>query len=258
MLKTTLLVLTTSYFAWYMERFEIAMIYPFDATYATPEVAGEPRLGEVRLATGDGEELIVWRAEAQPGKPTLMYFPGNAGGLKDRVDRFTRLIDRGYGVTAMAYRGSSGSTGRPEERHLTEDAADLARAQTGHPLILYGESLGTAVAIKLAATGVGDAVVLEAPFTSLAELVENQYPHEKLRHLITQHWESIEGVPTVHQPLLVIHGTDDRLVPIWMGRKIFEEAASPDKVFVEVAGRGHNGLWTVETQQALFGFLESR
>lgn len=205
MLKTTLLFLATSYLAWYLERFETAMVYPFDATYTSPQVAGEARLIETRIATPDGEILVMWRAQAQPGRPTILYFSGNAGALKDRADRFRRLIDRGYGVTALAYRGSSGSSGRPEEILLTEDALALARAEAGRPMILYGESLGTALAIKLAASGLGDAVVLEAPFTSIADLVENQYPDETLEHLITQRWDSFRSVPDVSQPLLVIH-----------------------------------------------------
>ena len=258
MLKSMLLILSTSYFAWYMERFEISMIYPFDSTYATPEVAGEPRMSETRFATGDGEELVVWRAGAEPDKPTILYLPGNAGGLKDRADRFARLIDRGYGVTAMAYRGSSGSTGQPDEAVLTKDATDLARTETGAPLILYGESLGTAVAIKLAAAGFGDGVVLEAPFTSIIALIASQYPNETLGHLVTQRWNSLESVSSLEQPLLIVHGQDDKLVPVWMGRMIYDAAASPDKEFLEIVDRGHSDLWTVETQSALFRFLDSR
>ena len=111
MLKAAVLIAATSYFAWYLERFELAMVYPFDDTYATPEEAGEARLQEARFNTSDGEELILWQAAAAEARPTLLYFPGNAGGLKDRADRFSELIDRGYGVVALAYRGSSGSSG---------------------------------------------------------------------------------------------------------------------------------------------------
>lgn len=256
MLKATLLFLSTSYFAWYMERYELSIIYPFDASYATPTIAGEPRLSEVRIQTSDGEQLIVWRAQAMPDKPTLVYFPGNAGGLRDRADRFSWLIDEGYGVTALAYRGSSGSSGRPEEVLLVEDALAIVAAETGRPRILYGESLGTAVAIKLAASGLGEAVVLEAPFTSVTELIQTQYPDETLDHLITQRWESLVSVPFVRQPLLVIHGSQDRLVPIRMGRQIFDQAGSAKKQFIEVAGRGHSGLWTAETRVALIDFLD--
>jgi uncharacterized protein len=258
MLKLAVALLATSYLSWYLERFETKMVYPFDATYASPETAGEPRLAESRFPTQDGEMLVVWQAKAAPGRPTLLYLPGNAGGLKDRAQRFSRLIDRGYGVVALAYRGSSGSTGAPEEAALTADALALARAITARPLVLYGESLGTAVAIKLAAGGIGDALVLEAPFTSLIDLVAEQYPMEKLDHLMTQRWDSGAGIGNVRQPLLVVHGVDDKLVPIGMGRQIFQQARSDAKTFVEVSGRGHNGLWTVEMQSALYTFLDTR
>ncbi len=258
MLKVTLLFLATSYFAWYLERFETAMVYPFDPTHVSPEVAGERRMTEMRFTTADGEGLVVWHSKARTGHPTIIYFPGNAGGLKDRVERFGRLIDRGYGVTAMAYRGSSGSSGRPEELLLTEDAVALTLAEAGRPLVFYGESLGTALAIRLAASGLGDALVLEAPFTSIADLVESQFPDETVEHLITQRWDSLQDAPQVRQPLLVMHGSDDRLVPVHMGRMIFNLAASREKRFVEITGRGHSGLWTTDAQRALYEFLDAR
>ncbi len=115
MLKTALLILSTSYVAWYMEQHEHMAVYPFDATYATPEAAGEPHLNEAVFNADDGAKLILWQAAAQPGRPTVLYFSGNAGTLKDRAERFHRLIDRGFGVIAPAYRGSSGSAGKPEE-----------------------------------------------------------------------------------------------------------------------------------------------
>lgn len=257
MLKSMLLILTTSYFAWYMERFETSMIYPFDASLSSPAVAGEDRLTDTRHATSDGEQLVVWRAEAEPGKPTVLYLPGNSGSLKDRAERFSELINQGYGVTAVGYRGSSGSTGQPEELALTDDAIAIAQGERGRPLILYGESLGTAIAIKLAGRGIGDAVVLEAPFTSISDLVASQYPDEDLERLLTQRWESLDRVTAMRQPLLVIHGDSDLLVPLHMGRTIFEEAGSTRKKLWVVPGRGHNGLWTTETQAVLYDFLES-
>lgn len=87
---------------------------------------------------------------------------------------FGDLLDRGYGLTALAYRGSSGSSGQPNENLLILDAKALALMEKDRPLILYGESLGTAVAIELAAAGIGDALVLEAPFTTLSQLVASQ------------------------------------------------------------------------------------
>ena len=254
MLKTLLLVFSTSYVAWYLERHELAAVYPFDQTYATPADAGAPKLVETAFETEDGARLIVWRAAASAGRPTIVYFQGNSGALKDRGYRFARFVDAGFGLVAPAYRGSSGSTGNPEETLLVADAFEVVKDIDG-PVILYGESLGAAVAIRLAADGVGDAVVLEAPFTSLAELVAAQYPTEDLGDAITQRWENLAAVEAVRQPLMVIHGDADRVVPFEMGMMVFEAAGSPDKVFRPVRAQGHSALWTDAVQSDLFAFL---
>ncbi len=255
MLKFAVLYLATSYVAWYLEQFEHLAVYPFDDTYATPDAAGVPHLRETKFLTADGTELIVWRAEADTGRPTILYFPGNSGTLQDRADRYHRLTERGYGVIAPAYRGSSGSGGKPNEALLLADAAAIA-AEISGPLILYGESLGAAVAIRLAADGTGAALVLEAPFTSLTELVSAQYPAEDLDHLITQRWNSLQVAGDVTQPLLLVHGMDDRVVPFAMGQRLFETIGSADKNLLAIEAFGHQGLWTIEVQTALFQFFD--
>ncbi len=258
MFSAAIFVLSTSYVAWYFREHEIKAVYPFDATYSTPEAAGAPRMEEVRLATNDGETLVLWRADAETDKPTVVYFSGNAGGLKERSPRFRGLIDQGYGVVALAYRGSSGSTGKPDETLLMSDARALVASLNAMPLIIYGESLGTAVAIRLAAEGMGDRIVLEAPFTSIPDLILAQHPSEALDHLITQRWESHLYIADVTQPLLVVHGDRDHLVPIAMGEEIFGTAGSEEKHFLRISDKGHNGLWTDEVRSALFAFLDAR
>lgn len=258
MLKIAVLVASTSYFAWYLERHETAMVYPFDATYITPSEAGETRLSETRLETGDGESLILWRVEARQNRPTILYFPGNAGGLKDRSPRFSALIDQGYGIVAMGYRGSSGSSGAPDEQSLTDDALAVAALETARPLVIYGESLGTALALRVAADGIGDAIVLEAPFTSFIDIVAAQYPRDDLGDLLTQQWNSRMSAQDVRQPLLVIHGDIDKVIPIALGREIFDTAGSTDKHFLEVIGQGHRTLWTDAMMTELFAFLDAR
>lgn len=257
MLNTAMFILTTSYVAWYFEHHEINAVYPFDTTYATPTTAGEPRLNEVVFETEDGESLILWRAAAETGKPTVLYFSGNAGGLKERSDRFRQFLDQGFGVVAPAYRGSSGSTGAPEEMALLADARAVAQAEDTGTLVLYGESLGTAVAIRLAAEGIGQKVVLESPFTSIPDLIMVQHPAETLDHLITQRWESHLYIADVTQPLLVVHGDQDRLVPFAMGETIFGTAGSTDKELMKISDKGHAGLWTTEVQAAVVAFLDS-
>ncbi|MEO0918368.1 MAG: hypothetical protein AAFY31_15510, partial [Pseudomonadota bacterium] len=93
MLTSLVLVLSTSYVAWYLERHELAAVYPFDETYATPAEAGALGLVETTLNTDDGARLIVWRADAAAGQPTVIYFSGNAGALKDRAPRLSQRLD---------------------------------------------------------------------------------------------------------------------------------------------------------------------
>ena len=254
MLTSLFAVLSTSYIMWYFQTHELAAVYPFDTTHATPAEAGAPKLVETVFETEDGARLVVWKAAAAAARPTVFYFPGNAGALKDRADRFAALIDEGFGLVAAAYRGSSGSTGAPEEALLVADAHALA-AEVDGPVVLYGESFGAAVAIRLAAEGVGDVLVLEAPFTSLVDLVGAQFPTEDIAGLLTQRWDSLATVSAVRQPMLVIHGAADRIVPIEMGRSIYEAAGSEDKVFLPIPDHGHTSLWTSEVRRDLFAFL---
>ncbi len=251
-----LVIFASSYMAWYLERFETKMVYPFDSTYATPVEAGEPRLVESWFEQADGTKVVVWTAQAATGKPTILYFSGNAGNLQSRVARFSIFLDAGYGLVAPAYRGSSGSEGAPDEAALTADALAIAAPIAAQPLVLYGESLGSALAVKLAAQGIGDAVVLEAPFTSIVDVVEVQFPLDELSTLLTQRWISLDHAPAVEQPLLVVHGTEDRIVPIELGLRIFNAFGSVDKTFLKLDGHGHTGLWTPEMRDALVSFLE--
>lgn len=255
MIVSAFIIAASSYMSLYLERNELAMVYPFDDTYVSPQEGGEPRLRETPFLAIDGEKIITWQFKAAPGQPTLLYFPGNAGGLKDRSQRFSRLIDRGVGVIAVAYRGSSGSGGKPSELALTADALEIANSVKARPLVLYGESLGTGVAVKLAAQGIGDALVLEAPFTSISDIVEVQFPLDELGDLLTQKWITTDHISQVMQPMLIIHGENDKVIPIEFGRQLFEQAGSAKKLFYEVPGKGHHGLWTVEMQKQLFAFL---
>jgi fermentation-respiration switch protein FrsA (DUF1100 family) len=262
MLNALVIALTTSYLAWFIERHESRVVYPFDPTYTAVADMAEPRLRELRFETPDGESLIVWAGDAAEGRPTVLYLPGNAGTLATRTARFRAFLDRGYGIVAYAYRGSSGSSGHPDEASLTSDARAVAAAlptlvgSRPEPVLLYGESLGSALAIKLAADGFGDGVILQSPFTSIRDLVRAQYPQEDVAHLFREVWDSRAVMPGVRQPLLILHGTLDRLVPIAQGEDLLAAAASPRKTLVPVEGVGHNGLWTPEAAAAIFAFLE--
>ncbi len=263
MLPALVIALTTSYVAWFIERNEAQVLYPFDDTYTSVTETGEARLSETRFETADGESLVVWTAPPRPGHPTVVYFKGNAGTLADRTERFSALLDEGLGLVAFAYRGSSGSSGRPSEEALTRDARDIAAAAASlaggpdGPLVLYGESLGCALAVKAATAGIGDAVILQSPFASIRDLARAQYPDEDVAHLFTQTWDTRSAIRDMKQPLLILHGTADRLVPIAQGEELLARAGSSRKTLHALAGQGHSGLWTPEARAAILLFVKS-
>ena len=237
--------------------FQNKLIYPFDPTREQPEL----RITEFKLITTDDETLIVWVARPHGDQPTILYFHGNAGNLANRAQRFDRMIDRGYGLVALGYRRSSGSTGEPNQSRLRADSAlvhkvlDQIVGKT-NKLIYYGESLGTTVAIHLAAYHQPDAMILEAPFTSLKTLAGAAMPYFPTSLGLNDTWDSLSQMPKITAPLLVLHGTADAVVPYEHGQEIFAAAASKQKSFHSVDGLGHSGHWSVSGQKTIYKFID--
>jgi hypothetical protein len=225
--------------------FQRAMMYFPDATRVAPAQAGLPRAAEVTFASSDGEKLLAWYLPPDAGKPLVIYFQGNAEGLAARVGRFTWLSADGTGLLALCYRGYGGSSGTPSEDGLIRDAAaayGFARERIpAQRIVLFGESLGTAVAVALAAGHDVAAVILDAPFTSAAEVGAAAYPFAPVRWLIKDKFRSDERIGRLTAPLLVMHGEQDRIVPIHFGEKLFALAREP-KRFVRFPQGGHVDL----------------
>lgn len=253
--------------AWFgLGKIEAEAIYPFDKTRVSPASAGLHGVRELEVKT-DNNSLILWVADPQPGRPVILYFHGNAGNLAIRTGRFGRLLKRGYGLIAPAYRGSSGSTGAPSEKKLSRDAAHVYRHMdsliegvTQESTVVYGESLGTGVALKLIAelpAPMPAGVVLEAPYTSLPDVVSNLHPQlESLIPYMTNIWDSRQNVAMLTAPLLVLHGTEDTLIPIEQGRQIHAAAPSVSKRFLAVKGAGHTDIWRSDVLPVLWRFID--
>ncbi|WP_306155022.1 alpha/beta hydrolase [Roseovarius sp. MMSF_3281] len=248
--------------AWFsLQAIERAIVYPFDATRVAPTAAGVPRMQEVKRAG-----LVTWQATAAPGKPTIFYLHGNAGNLANRAGRFSRFMARGYGVVAPAYPGSSGSDGPPSQEAITQAITGIWRElpRDAH-VVIYGESLGTGVAMQLLGRGVTHpdkglapaGVILEAPFTSVRDVARHLYPgiDPLLAHL-TQEWDSMTRAATLTMPLLVVHGQNDRMIPPEQGRALFEAATGTDKRFLEVPDAGHTDLWRNDTLPEVWAFID--
>jgi len=169
---------------------------------------------ELRLTTADGETLVAWHFPAKDGRPLILYFHGNAGALVDRVPRFRMFTASGYGVLAVSYRGYGGSTGSPTQSGLMQDGEAAYREARAHGydgdrIILMGASLGTGVAIALAATHEAAALVLEAPYLSALDVASRHYGIFPVRWLMLDRFRSDLAIRDVHIPVLMVHGEED-------------------------------------------------
>jgi len=198
---------------------------------------------ELPLSTADGELLVAWHFSPKPTWPLLLYFHGNGGALVDRVPRFEKFLDRGYGVLAVSYRGYGGSTGSPSQQGLLLDGEAayreaLARGYGADRIVLVGASLGTGVAIAVAAAHEAAALVLEAPFLSAVDVASRHYSLFPVRWLMRDQFRSDLIIHRVHVPVLMVHGEKDDVIPIESAKQLFELANEP-KTFFSVPGGGH-------------------
>jgi hypothetical protein len=225
------------------------MYYP-EWQRISPAEAGLPGVQEVVLDTADGEKVIVWYAPPKQGTsqqdlPLVLYFHGNAGSLRYRAERFRALIDAGSGLVALSYRGYGGSTGSPSETGLIADAQaayGFAVARVApERIVAFGESLGTGVAVALAATRQVGRLVLEAPFSSAVDIGARVYWYLPVRALMKDTFRSDQRIGKVTAPVLVLHGDCDRVIPIGSGERLFSLANEP-KQFVRFAQGGHDDL----------------
>ena len=189
--------------------------------------------------------MIAWHVPPRPGHPLVIYFHGNAETIANRVDRHRALTATGAGLLAVSYRGYMGSSGRPTEPGLLHDAeAAYAFAASRHPaerIVLWGHSLGSGVAVALAATRPVAKLVLEAPFTSTADVAQRMFPLVPVRRLMHDQFRSDQRIGAVKASILILHGARDFVVPIALGERLYQLANEP-KRFVRYPQGGHDDL----------------
>jgi pimeloyl-ACP methyl ester carboxylesterase len=221
-------------------------MYVPDRARIAPEAAGLQNVREHVLETDDDARIVSWRADGRPGSPTILYLHGNAGNLASRADRFQRYQSRGFTLMMISWRGFSGSSGSPTERHNVADARlayDTLRAQgtRAEDIIVYGESLGSGVAIQLAGERPVAALVLDAPYTSIVDVALLSYPYLPVRPLLIDRYESDRHIKRVKAPVLVLHGERDAVIPVRMGQLIHAMSPGPKKLALFPDG-GHVDL----------------
>jgi hypothetical protein len=230
-------------FVWVSQR---RMMYFPSGDVLAPEQAGLTRAEVVRFATDDGVMLNGWFVPAeQPGASTVVVFNGNAGNRSYRSDLAARLAAAGMAVLLFDYRGYGGNPGSPSEEGLALDARAarryvLSRADVdARRLVYFGESLGSAVAVRLAVEHPASAVILRSPFTSFVDLGRLHYPILPVGLILRDRYPSIDRIARIGGPLLVIAGANDTLVPAAQSQRLFDAAVEPKRLLI-IEGADHN------------------
>lgn len=218
---------------------------PPASAHPLPASAGWPEAEEAVIDTADGERVIVWHAPSRGDNPVVIYFHGNGEIVASRAARHRQLAANGIGIVALSYRGYMGSTGSPTEEGLLRDAEAAWRFTTSRypasPVVLWGHSLGSGVAVALAARHPVAKVILEAPFSSTVDVAALRFPIVPVRWLMLDQFRSDQRIEAVRAPLLVMHGDQDWVIPISLGERLFKLAHEP-KRFVRFPGGNHVDL----------------
>jgi uncharacterized protein len=223
-----------------------AFLFPIPPVGRTaPAAAGFPEAEEHVLTTADGEKIIAWHVAAKPGHRVVLFFPGNGDFLAGCVARFRSITSDGTGLVALSYRGYAGSSGKPSEQGLLRDAAAayvFTSARYGADrIVVWGFSLGSGVAVALAADQPIGKLVLEAPYTSAVEVASAMFRIVPVRLLMRDRFRSDQRIGGVTVPVLIMHGARDPTIPIRFGERLFALAHDP-KQFVRFPEGGHNDL----------------
>lgn len=217
------------------------LLFPASPVRISAAQAGLDGVQDVVIATSDGEQLVAWWKPPEPGRALLLYFHGNGGSLLNRRDRVRMLTQDGRGILIVSYRGYSGSTGTPYESGLREDARAardwLSTYEPGR-IVLYGESLGTGVAVRLATERQVGGVILDAPYTSTADIAKGLFWYLPVALLMRDQFRSIDRIGDIKVPLLVMHGEEDSVIPIALSELLFKAANEP-KRYLRLPGTDH-------------------
>ena len=246
----------------YLYVFQRQLQYFPDRSRPQLGILAEHGVREVSLTTSDGLSLLSWYLPPREGRKVILYFHGNGGNIGYRADRMERFGREGYGVLLVEYRGYAGNPGVPTETGLFDDAraaGDFLQREgiVAGRLVLYGESLGSGVAVHFAATQQIAGLILESPFTSIGALAQYHYPYVPAALLIWDRFDSLARIGEVKAPILVLHGGRDLIVPDRFSRALLAAAPEPKEDWF-VADAGHEDLVGFGALDQVVAFIERR
>ncbi len=213
---------------------------------------------DVLLDTADGVRIHAWHVSQPDAVVTVLFFHGNAGTIADRPLTLERLHELGANVLMVDYRGYGNSGGSPDERGTYADASAAWDYLTGTAgiapgdIVIYGRSLGGAVALELATRVVPRAIIVESTFSSLADMAREHYPYLPTGLLLRFKYPSVDHIRRIRAPILIAHSGEDALIPIAQAERLVAAAPAP-KQFYRLRG-GHNEAF-VQAGQAYYDVL---
>ena len=191
------------------------------------------KIEKVKILTEDNLELLAWYHKKNLKKyKTILYLHGNAGSLENRIHKINHFEDMDVNFLLLSWRGFSGNEGKPTEQGLYKDARGAVKwlnekGINDKDIVIYGESLGTGIAIEIAQNNKFAGVILESPFTSMVAAGKSKYPIFPIGLLLKDKYESDKKIKNVNSPILIMHGEADKIVPFRMGKKLYEMANQP-------------------------------
>ena len=230
----------------------------------SPQITGKGLIHNfetINFKTSDNFELKGWFHLKNSNKKTIFFLHGNAGNLDNRIDKLNSLGNMNVNFLIIAWRGYSGNPGNPSEAGLYKDALGALKwlNEKGIPndkIILYGESLGTAVATEVGQNDNFAGIILEAPFTSMVDMGKKIYPIFPVKFLLKDKYETKKKINNIKFPILIMHGKKDKIVPFYMGEKIYSLAnEKKSKYFTE--NDDHMMEFNIKLNNAISDFLET-
>ena len=247
------------FFGYLLFFFQRRIVFNVSGKPKKPIEYGLNHIKELKILTEDQIELLCWLAKPKVNKPILVYFHGNSFDIGERAYRIEKYIKYGWGVLLVSWRGFSGNKGHPTEENLYIDAEaimkwlDDEKFIKNNDIVLYGESLGTGVAVEMATRYSFKSVILEAPFTSIIDIAQKKYRIYPAKLLVLDKFDNFSKLKNVNSPILIISGKKDEIVPHSHSIKLYKEAKKPKGcLFIDEAM--HNNLYDFGIEKKVINF----
>ena len=237
--------------------------YPVRQSPGKPADNNVPEMREVFVETEDGLKLLAWFAPPRNSNgKIIVYYHGNGGHIGYRAGKARYFIDAGYGILMPEYRGFARNAGKPSEEGFYKDGRAALRwldaeGYTPAQYVLYGESIGSGVAVEMARAVQPRYMILEAPFSSAADVAKKVYFYLPVDLLMKDRYDNIDKIADVTSGLLIVHGDEDGVVPQSLGKKLYDKANHP-KEFVSINGGHHNDLYEYHAGHVIIDWLDKQ